>query len=275
MRQGVDTDRLAANDFFRTLDPIEAGRIAPLLSEISLRRGEPLALEDDDRAHVYFPVTMVSCLRLRSRHSGVGLVGREGVIGWPAMLGFGPCEYEASVLMDGGAAFCAPVDSLREIWTARPRLLLHLLHYVQAYTFQLSCSLRASNCATLKQRLSASLLMLHDRIDGNLIPITHDSLASLLAVRRASITDGLHMLEGDMALVCKRGLIQIRERSKLERTAGIAYAGPCRPYGERPAASALHAVMNFALSGSGDVGEFAFDEGSEEGVTDEPSVLVG
>ena len=42
-------------------------------------------------------------------------------------------------------------------------------------------------------------------------------------MRRASITDSLHVLEGERVLRCTRALVTVRDRTALEAAAGAAY----------------------------------------------------
>jgi DNA-binding transcriptional regulator YhcF (GntR family) len=65
--------------------------------------------------------------------------------------------------------------------------------------------------------------MAHDRIEGDEIRVTHEEIAVMLAVRRASVTDALHVLEGENLIRATRGRVLVRNRSGLRRIAGDAY----------------------------------------------------
>lgn len=212
-----------ANGFLRSLSAADAALIAPLLKPVSCRRGDRLGQEDHADACIFFPITLVASLSIGDGDCGLGLIGREGIIGWSHVLGVARPDLGASVLFDGGTALVLPATRLRTACFASPTLSLSLLRFVQAYAFQLSCLIHANGSATLRQRLSAWLLMLHDRIDGDSIRITHQCLADHLRVRRASITDHLHVLEGELALRCTRSTISVRDRRLLEHSAGLAY----------------------------------------------------
>ena len=86
--------------------------------------------------------------------------------------------------------------------------------------------IRARDRGNFKQRLCAWLLMLHDRVDSDFLQLTHGSLAVQLGVRRASVTDALHILEGEACLRCSRGLISLMDRARLRRNAGRSYEPP-------------------------------------------------
>jgi len=77
----------------------------------------------------------------------------------------------------------------------------------------------------LDQRLARLLLMRHDRMQGDVLFVHHEEIAAGLNVRRASVTDRLHVLEGERLIRCNRGKIAIRDRIALEEFAGEAY-GP-------------------------------------------------
>ena len=65
--------------------------------------------------------------------------------------------------------------------------------------------------------------MFHDRSAGDELRLTHDMLAMLLNVRRASVTDALHILEGERLVRCTRGRVLVRDRIGLQVRAGYSY----------------------------------------------------
>jgi hypothetical protein len=73
--------------------------------------------------------------------------------------------------------------------------------------------------------------MNHDRIEGDAIAITHSQIGVMLGVRRATVTDALHVLEGNQLIRSTRGQICIRERDGLKRMAGESYGPPKRNTG--------------------------------------------
>jgi CRP-like cAMP-binding protein len=70
---------------------------------------------------------------------------------------------------------------------------------------------------TVRQRVSRWILTAVGRLNGPIGPISHDRMAGLLGVRRASVTVALHELEGEEAIRSRRYFIEVRERSALER----------------------------------------------------------
>ena len=68
--------------------------------------------------------------------------------------------------------------------------------------------------------------MCQDRLDSMEFPITHDFLSMMLGVRRSSVTDAIHLLEGDLLIKATRGNIKILDRKRLLRAAGASYGVP-------------------------------------------------
>ena len=68
--------------------------------------------------------------------------------------------------------------------------------------------------------------MADDRVDGNELPLTHEFLALMLAVRRSGVTVALHSLEQRGHIQAARGRITILNRDALEEIAGIFYGVP-------------------------------------------------
>ncbi|MBY3158836.1 winged helix-turn-helix domain-containing protein, partial [Rhizobium laguerreae] len=61
-------------------------------------------------------------------------------------------------------------------------------------------------------------------------PLTHEFLALMLGVRRAGVTDELHILEGMHAIKSTRGNVRITDRNKLIEIAGGCYGVPEQEY---------------------------------------------
>jgi hypothetical protein len=68
--------------------------------------------------------------------------------------------------------------------------------------------------------------MARDRLDGDELPLTHEFLSLMLAVRRPGVTEALKKLEGRRLLSASRGLITLRDREGLEKVAGAFYGAP-------------------------------------------------
>jgi hypothetical protein len=97
-----------------------------------------------------------------------------------------------------------------------------LLDYWAAYMTQISYSVACNGLHQLHKRCRW-LLMCHDRMESDSIPLTHEFLAIMLGVRRASVTEVLQPLQ-EMELIGNgRGTITILNRKGLEQESCECY----------------------------------------------------
>lgn len=82
----------------------------------------------------------------------------------------------------------------------------------------------------IEERLARWILMCDDRSDAGEMPLTHEYMSIMLAVRRPSVTTSLHVLEGNGFIRAERGCVIVRDRAGLEEFAGDAYGSPEREY---------------------------------------------
>jgi DNA-binding transcriptional regulator YhcF (GntR family) len=94
--------------------------------------------------------------------------------------------------------------------------------------------------------------MAHDRIEEDEINVTHDEIAVMLAVRRASVTDALHILEGEGLIRSHRGRVLVRDRNGLLRHAGETYGYFEREYSSMIAPFPRHSASKTSPASSGE-----------------------
>jgi CRP-like cAMP-binding protein len=81
---------------------------------------------------------------------------------------------------------------------------------------------RANALCTVEERLARYLLAYWQRSSSDHLRLTHEMLSSFLGVRRAGVTEALHLLEGKGAIRNTRRLVIIRDGDLLRRVAGKA-----------------------------------------------------
>jgi CRP-like cAMP-binding protein len=155
-------------------------------------------------------------------------IGFEGIAGYPVILGVDRTPNKTFMQVEGrGLQIASDVFlPIMEIRQARELLL----RYVHTCELQLAHSALAAAKYNMHQRLSRWLLMCHDRIVGDELPLTHDFLGLMLGVRRSGVTDQLHILEGLHAIRSTRGMVRILDRDKLIEIAGGCYGVPEAEY---------------------------------------------
>ena len=152
----------------------------------------------------------------------VWLIGREGMVGSPALLGTktSPLNYFVQI---GGGAMKIDVEDLTRAMAEMPQLRAVLHNHLHAALMQSTQSAACSLRHSLLQRLARWLLMAQDRTQLDEIPITHDLLARSLGVRRATVSETFKPLERSGIFGKGRGLIRILDRAGLEQIACRCY----------------------------------------------------
>jgi CRP-like cAMP-binding protein len=145
------------------------------------------------------------------------------------LLGVDRSPYEALIQVPGSTLRIRTENLLQVIATSRSFHSL-LLKYVQVCNVQAACTALSHGGYTILARLARWLLMCHDRLEGNDVPLVHEFLAIMLGVRRPGVTEHLHLLEGVHAIKATRGLITIVDRPKLLEAAGDSYGLPEAEY---------------------------------------------
>ncbi|MBW4330475.1 helix-turn-helix domain-containing protein [Stakelama sp. CBK3Z-3] len=216
---------LRGNHLLASLNAHDARLIASRLKRTRWDGGERIDHDDPRFDYACFPETLVACMAVASqgRESGfLGMVGNEGMFGWQ-LPGAARSSKQYITIVAPGTALTISGRDLQSLCNAAPTLAQSLFRYVDMFLDQLQRTMLSHFCDPPSARLARWLLLLHDRIEGDDIEITHDQLASALHVRRATITDCLHIIEGELALECNRGRIRVRNRQLLEKHASNGY----------------------------------------------------
>ncbi|WP_420359956.1 Crp/Fnr family transcriptional regulator [Agrobacterium vitis] len=155
-------------------------------------------------------------------------IGFEGIAGYPVVLGVDRTPTKIFMQVAGHGLQIAAKDFLPIMEIRQARELL--LRYVHTCELQLAHTALAAAKYNMHERLARWLLMCHDRIEGDELPLTHEFLGLMLGVRRSGVTEQLHILEGMHAIRSTRGVVVIRNRDKLIEIAKGCYGEPEAEY---------------------------------------------
>jgi CRP-like cAMP-binding protein len=224
------------NQLLARLPPEDFAPLQPLLEPVELELRRVLIEPNRPIEHVYFHERGYTSITTNGHGSKieVGLIGREGMVGVPVALGVRTTPLEFFIQLAGDGLRMTSHE-LEEVIDERPSLHRVLLRYAQVMNVQTSGTAFANAEHTVETRLARWLLMCHDRVDGDDIPITHEFMAMMLGVRRAGVTTAMHILEADGLIVAKRGVITILHRERLEELADSAYGLPEAEYARQMA----------------------------------------
>jgi CRP-like cAMP-binding protein len=157
-----------------------------------------------------------------------GMFGLEAFAPTPPAVGLHLSVQEV-VIQSPGKAHRIKVASLWIMMKCCPVLMTLLHRASHNLATQISYTALSNGVHKIKVRLARWLLMCQDRV-GSEITITHEYIGLMLAVRRPSVTDALHVLEGKGFIRSERKHITIRNRAALEEFAREAYGVPEEEY---------------------------------------------
>jgi CRP-like cAMP-binding protein len=175
--------------------------------------------------HVHFPVTALVSLATPIPLSAgveVGLVGDEGMVGTPLVLGIAETDL-SGIVQRPGMSLCMGAAAFTRELKARPALRRLLDRYLFVRMTQLARSTGCTRYHLVEARLARCLLMTQDRAHSNAMHITHEFLALMLGVRRAGVTKAAISLQRLGLIRYSRGDIVIVDRAKLEAAACACY----------------------------------------------------
>lgn len=212
----------------------ETGRAAMLgsLHRVYLPRGAVLEVPRQTVSRVYFPLDCVLSLIVvgdKKTRIETGLIGREGLSGFGIAEGDERTPYELANQIEG-FALSISADAFMEALDALPNLQTLARRFSRALSVQVSHTALANGRFKVPTRLARWLLMVHDRVSRDTFELTHEYLAVMLGIRRPSVTEALHILEGEKGIRSTRSTIRIVDRDILKARAGEAYGGPEAEY---------------------------------------------
>lgn len=174
---------------------------------------------------VYFPFDAVLSIVTRMKDGSqieVGTIGREGTSGFPLLMGASSTANDCYCQVRGAAARI-PADLFRELSSKDAAFRQLLDRYLQAYVNMLGQLAACNRLHTVFERCSRWLLMTHDRVELDEIPLTQEYLAMMLGAGRSAVTIAAAALQQANLIRYAHGLIRILDRPGLETAACECY----------------------------------------------------
>jgi CRP-like cAMP-binding protein len=221
------------NRLLASLPSADFKRLAASLTPVTLTLKQTLLEAEEPIEAAYFIETgMISYLNYLEGGEAqeIGLIGSEGMIGLPLILGVDQAPFGAMVQMEGTALRLSPT-ALRQAFNESETLRTRLLRYMQALHIQVSQTAACNNHHSLEERLTRWLLMAHDRAGNDQFPMTHEFMSMMLGVRRAGVTVTAGALKHAGLIHYTNGDITILDRPSLEAIACECYGNVQRQYG--------------------------------------------
>ncbi|HEX8337539.1 MAG TPA: Crp/Fnr family transcriptional regulator [Pyrinomonadaceae bacterium] len=217
---------LTGNSLIDRLGADGSRRLLAFSRMVRLGAQETLHAPGEPVRHVYFPA---GCVAAACAAGGGGasvetaLVGREGLVGLAAVLG----ERRATALTLAvlpGDAVRVEAAALRTLFAESEQWRRLALRYYGALVRQVSLRAVCNTRHRLGERLATWLLALCARADTDDLPVTQETAARHLGVRRAGVNECVAYLEGLGSIEHRRGRLRVLSREALGTAACACHA---------------------------------------------------
>lgn len=211
------------NRVLASLPPAEIERIAQHLTPVTLDIRTQLL--DGTADYGYFleeGLASVVLTMLDGATVEVGVVGIDGVVGVPILLGAATMPGQ-TFMQVAGSGYRIPAQLLKEEFERPGPLRVQLQKYIVAHMVQSAQGSACNRLHTISERLARWILTCHDRVQSDHIPITHEFLGQMLGAPRTTVTLAAGMLHEAGLIDYTRGHVTIKDREQLEHVACECY----------------------------------------------------
>jgi CRP-like cAMP-binding protein len=223
-----DSDRTPPATRNRLLAALPRGeyeRLSPHMQAVSFEQGQSLYKPDEPIEYAYFSLTGVTSMIVTTSGGAtveVGLVGREGFVGYQPLLGMKSAPNGAITQIPGHALRISS-KTLKDEFDRGGRLQSILLRNVQSQIVQMGQGAACNRLHEVNERLARWLLMMHDRAETDRLPLTHEFLSQMLGANRATVSLAAGTFQQAGLIRYARGTVTILSREGLEQIACECY----------------------------------------------------
>ena len=175
--------------------------------------------------HVYFPVDcLISVVTVMGDGTQIEVmtVGREGLTGAQGLLD-GAVASQLTYCQVAGDAYRLPFARFAELCEQFPALRTMAERYLSAQLDVMAQSIACNRLHLVNERCARWLLMTHDRVGRADFALTHETLATMLGVRRAGVSIAAAGLQNAGSIRYRRGRFSVVDRVSLEEAACECY----------------------------------------------------
>jgi len=202
------------NNLLRRLSDSDFALIAPHLSQDESISDDLLYDPGDDVDTVHFPCGASLASYLVPNEDGRDvetiLVGREGAVGGIVSLGYLPAFTRITVKF-GGPFVHLPIAKLDQAKSVSVSLRNIFARYADCLLAQMFQSTACNAIHSIEQRTAKWIISALERNEGdNIVPLTHEQLATLLGVGRSYASRVIQTFKLEQLVETRRGSILVR-----------------------------------------------------------------
>lgn len=206
------------NNLLAMLRDADYALIAPYLQDQHTSAGHLLYNPGDNVDVVHFPCGPSLVSYLVSNEDGQDveaiLVGREGAVGGIVSFGNLPA-YCRIVVKFGGLFMGLPVSRLEAAKSKSPSLYYLFGRYADCLLSQVFQSTACNAIHSIEQRTAKWIIAAMERTGTDVVPLTHEQLASMLGVGRSYTSRVIQVFKSEGILETRRGSVVVRDYKAL------------------------------------------------------------
>ena len=206
------------NKLLAALPDSDYQRLLPELEFMDMPTGLVLRESGVPMRYVYFPTSaVVSLVNITEDGTSaeIAATGSEGLVGFPLVMG-GKSTPSEAVVQSPGSGYRLKAEVLEKELANSPDFQHIALHFTQALMTQTSQTALCNRLHSLDQQFCRWLLIRLDRLQHHEVAATQEFIASMLGVRRESVTIAASKLHEEGIILRRRGHITVVDRTKLE-----------------------------------------------------------
>ncbi len=210
------SDERSLNVLLSALPTSEWKKISDVCAIVELEKGQVLWEAEEKGKYIYFPISSLVSLMYESEGGGsisVSSLGRHGIVGTSIILGIKTPD--RAVVTYSGAAYQLGSGLVRHELSECGDFHELLLKYTHGLMTQIAQTAICNRLHRLDQQMCRFILELNDELQVETFPLTHEQVASMIGVRRESVSLSLSSLTRQGIIETRRGRVTISDLTKL------------------------------------------------------------
>jgi len=220
-------DGKRSNRLLNALPDADYERVRGRLRRRDVQQKQDLGEAGEPIPEVHFPVDAVVSILTRMQNGPsveIATIGNEGVVGLTVAWGGNAMNpREVATVQAPGEVMSMDAGDFRAELQRQGALASLVERYTLAFFSQVSQQVACNGLHSVEQRCARWLLLTHDRVGTDEFPMTHEFLAQMLGVRRASVTVTAGALQRAGFVQLSRGRVAVVDRAGLEDAACECY----------------------------------------------------
>jgi CRP-like cAMP-binding protein len=205
------------------LPKAEIDRLKPHLTPVKLE--QELTLLDGTASHAYFLESGIASVVVTLESGNtveVGIIGFEGVVGMPILLGVDGAPGR-TFMQIAGSGHRIDAAILKEEFERTGELRRHLQRYMQGFFVQSAQTAACNRMHNIEERLARWLMSCRNRMESDQLHLTQEFLGQMLGAPRTTVTLAAGLLQRAGMIEYARGTVTVRDHHELENTACECY----------------------------------------------------